>query len=133
KVSTGLELRNLEAALRDVDAAAEQHEQLVPSLALLDDRLPRPEVPSLGDAQDGEQLLVGHVLEERDAAQDLGLALDVGGLFVLVGLDRDADGGDVVLAAPLQREVDQEVGQLVALLREQLRQLFFGEVAVQAV
>ena len=120
-------------ALLDLHLAAEEHEQLVARLALADDGLRLLELPASRDAEDGEQLLVGHVLEERDAAEDLGLALDVAGLLVLVGFDGETDRGDVVLAAPLQRQVDQQVRQLVALLREQLRQLVVLQVAVETV
>jgi hypothetical protein len=126
---------DLEPALLHVDAAAEEHEQLVALLALADDGLALLELPPARDAENGEQLLVGHVLEERDAAQDLGLALDVGVLVVGAsrGLHREAHRGDVVLAAALEREVDQQIRKPRPLLREQLRQLVLGEIAVQAV
>src|SRR5205823_9054934 len=97
EVPARLELRDLEPALEHVDLAAEEDVDLVALFALLDDVLPLLELPPAGDAEDGEQLLVGHVLEERDAAEDLGLALDVAGLLVLVGFDGEADRSDVVL------------------------------------
>ena len=73
------------------------------------------------------------MLEERDAAQDLGLALDVGRFLVVARLHRESDGGHVVLAAALEREVDQQVGELVLLLREQRGQFLLAQVAVQPV
>src|SRR5690554_4092186 len=94
----------------DADMAAENDEELIAFVALMDDRLSRRIRARRCDVEHANKLLVAHEAEKRDAVEKLELEVHLLGkldeLPMRLG-NADHKRGDVVLSAAFVREGDE--------------------------